>query len=65
MLCQAMTKGLLVHGNTGRGTMLQGAGVEGLLKVFDAVRREHEGMDADTFNNDATYKTRLNGVRAR
>ncbi len=43
----------------------QGAGVEALLRVFEVVRIEHEGMDADTFNNDATYKSGLIVVRAR
>jgi hypothetical protein len=34
----------------------QGAGVGELLAVFDAVRAKHEGMAAEAFNDDATYK---------
>ena len=34
----------------------QEAGVEVLLRAFDEVRAEHEGMEPETFNDDATYK---------
>ena len=36
--------------------------LEKLLGAFDEVRREHECMQADTFNDDGTYKNRLNQV---
>ncbi len=42
----------------------QGAEVEAMLRAFDAMRRGHEGMHADTFNDEGTYKNRLNEVRA-
>ena len=42
---------------------LQGGGVEELLLVFDAVRAEHERMDADSFNDDGEYKSGTNQVR--
>ncbi len=40
----------------------QGAGVEELLKAFDAVRKEHEGMEAEKYNDDTIYKARINQV---
>ncbi len=46
----------------GAGGVLQGAGVEELLLVFDAVRLDHEEMPVDTFNNDRNYQKRLNQV---
>ena len=33
-----------------------------LLGAFDAVGAEHEGMAADTFNDDGTYKNGINQV---
>ncbi len=33
-----------------------------LLAAFDAVGREHERMEADKFNADATYKAGINQV---
>jgi hypothetical protein len=47
-----------------KGTLwgYQGARVEELLLVFDAVREEHMGMKAGTFNDDHTYQSRLNQV---
>jgi hypothetical protein len=39
---------------------VQGAGVEELVGVFDVLRRAHEGMAPEEFNDDATYKTRIN-----
>ena len=41
----------------------QGAGVEELVGVFDVLRRAHEGMAPEEFNDDATYKTRINQAR--
>ncbi len=41
----------------------QGAGVEELLKAFDAVGLEHERMEAEKFNEDATYKAGIIQVR--
>jgi hypothetical protein len=41
----------------------QGAGVAELLEAFDEVGREHERMEADEFNDDATYKAGINQVR--
>jgi hypothetical protein len=40
----------------------QGAGVEELLRVFDAAGAKHEGMRAEEFNDDGTYKTGINLV---
>ncbi len=37
--------------------------MEGLLSALDAVQAEHEGMAAEAFNNDGTYKTGINQVR--
>jgi hypothetical protein len=34
----------------------QGAGVLELLAAFDLVVNKHEGMAADLFNDDGTYK---------
>ncbi len=42
---------------------VQGAGVEELVGVFDGLRRAHEGMAPEEFNEDATYKTRINQAR--
>jgi hypothetical protein len=42
----------------------QGAGVAELLEAFDEVGKEHEGMEADKFNHDATYKAGINKVGA-
>ena len=44
---------------------LQGAGVEELLAVLDAVRVQHEAMDPEMFNDDGTYKTGINQVPRR
>ncbi len=45
------------------GEGVQGAGVEELVGVFDVLRRAHEGMAPEEFNDDATYKTRINQAR--
>ncbi len=37
--------------------------MEELLAAFDALRAEHEGMDAAKFNHDGTYKGGINQVR--
>jgi hypothetical protein len=42
----------------------QGAGVAELLEAFDEVGKEHERMEAEKFNDDATYKAGINKVRA-
>jgi hypothetical protein len=42
----------------------QGAGVEELVGVFDNLRREHEGMAAHRFNQDATFKKGINQAPA-
>ena len=34
-----------------------------LLEAFDEVGKEHERMEADKFNHDATYKAGINKVR--
>ncbi len=34
-----------------------------LLEAFDEVRGKHEGMEAERFNDDGTYKTGINQVR--
>ena len=47
-----------------RHALRQGAGVEELLKVFDAVRATHEAMDPEAFNDDGTYKTHINQVHS-
>ncbi len=38
----------------------QGAHPEVLLAAFDAVRRQHEAADAESYNDDPTHKGRLN-----
>ncbi len=38
--------------------------MEELLKAFDGLRAEHEGMTADTFNDDSTYKRGINQARS-
>ena len=43
------------------GYALQGAGVEELLQVFDAVLAEHEGVAAEIYN-ETNYKTGLSEV---
>jgi hypothetical protein len=37
--------------------------VEKLLSVFDEVRVKHEEMEAEAFNNDATYKLGIDEVK--
>ncbi len=44
------------------GGAWQGAGMEELLSAFDAVRATHEGMAAEEFNDDATYKAGIDQV---
>ena len=51
------------RGGIGGVVVVQGAGVEELVGVFDGLRREHEGMAPEEFNDDATYKTRINQAR--
>jgi hypothetical protein len=41
----------------------QGAGVDTLLPVFDALLSKHEGKDPNLFNDDTAYKSWLNQVR--
>ena len=41
----------------------QGAGVDALLLVFDALRTEHEGEPAAKFNDDSFYKNGVVQVR--
>jgi hypothetical protein len=36
--------------------------VEELLKAFDAVGSEHEKIEPEKFNDDATYKSGINQV---
>jgi hypothetical protein len=43
-------------------SLLQGVSVQMLMTEFDLVRREHELIDAGAFNNDHTYKEKLNQV---
>ena len=44
----------------------QGVDAAGLAAAFDLVRAEHEAQPAESFNDDPTYKARLNQVyRAR
>ena len=45
------------------GGLLQGAGVDPLLRVFDALRTVHEGRPIDSFNDDSTYKNGVIEVR--
>ncbi len=40
----------------------QGAGAGELLAAFDAVRVDYEGMEAERFNDDGTYKEDINLV---
>ncbi len=42
------------------GLERQGAGRIGLLTVFDGVKRRHEAEDAELYNEDQTFKLRLN-----
>lgn len=61
--CASLTHAsLAVGGACVRAGRRQGAGVEGLLSALDAVRAEHEGMAAEEFNDDGTYKTGINQV---
>ena len=41
---------------------MQGADAGALMRSFDAVRREQEVMAAEAYNNDGTFKERLNQV---
>ena len=51
------------HGPSRLGAAVgQGAGVAELLEAFDEVGKEHERMDAEKFNDDATYKAGINQV---
>ncbi len=43
----------------------QGASAGGLMAWFDSVRKEQEGMAAEAFNHDETFKSRLNEVPRR
>ncbi len=42
---------------------VRGAEAGELLAVFDAVRAEYEGVAAERFNDDVTYKVDINRVR--
>jgi hypothetical protein len=37
--------------------------VDELLRAFDAVWKEHERMDADSFNDNVNYKKGINEVK--
>jgi hypothetical protein len=47
----------------GRNGWWQEAGPGELLAAFDAVRKTHEAMKPDEFNDDGTYKGGINQVR--
>ncbi len=40
----------------------QGVGIAGLVGVLDALRVDQEAQAAESFNDDTTYKARLNEV---
>jgi hypothetical protein len=49
---------MTVHGVVRR----QGVNAESLIAEFDKVGKEHKMMTADMFNDDHTYKEKLNQV---
>ena len=51
------------EGDGREGVCRKGVSTAALLKGFDAVLRGHKAMSAGDFNDDHTYKERLNQVR--
>ncbi len=56
---------LQTRGGGARRRRWQGVGCGALMGAFDGVMRRHGAADAASYNDDATYKFRLNEVHAR
>jgi hypothetical protein len=52
-----------LHNAVRYGSGRQGAGLEELLGLFDALCEEQAGRDADAFNDDETYQGGINQAR--